>query len=532
MTNRYSYKYKDTSQSNNRSSIWSVPVVILLSLLLFTNGKADYITEPSQSQGTMSSARSGNEELVLQYLEAIQDNFSSETLLIPAMEDNSGQTFNNAVTAMAFILTGEKERAERILDFYAQRTDSFNQTLNYQNFFYSNQARGFFQNVDLSNDYYPFICDRWMGDNAWLLIAYKFYESEFGFGSKPLYSQVTSHLKNLLLDFYIDDPTGHGGFIRHGWRWGPRNSPNPVNDYKLHETDSLGNPIGHEEGNIDAYAALKLCGEDQKAEKVKEWIDYRMNVLSGNEGLPLDLFSWRSLAFCNRGLYYKLLVNVPENDPGFKKQVIFKGRQVTGFFSRDDINVNNIWLDGLGHMVCAFYSSGFPERGDYYNTQLDSLLINRVIGTVNCLAVPYTANTQGGYDWVDINKGFSSSCAWYIFAKHGFNPFTFDRNLPAGLQEGNSGKSDFKLLQNFPNPFNLSTTISFSVSKPLKVKIIIYDVLGNQIRKLYDGRTFTGTNEVTWNGTNNLAEIVSSGVYIYRISSGGEALNGKMILNK
>jgi hypothetical protein len=485
------------------------------------------------AQKSFCNLASGDEELVLKYLKNIQDYFSPDKYLITAMEDNSGQTFNNAVTAMAFVLTGEKERAERILDFYAARTDTSNQILNYQNFFYSGDARGFFQNVDLNNSYYPFICDRWMGDNAWLLIAYKFYEHEYGFSSKPFYTLIVLYLKDLLLDFYIDDPSGHGGFIRHGWRWGPRNSPDPVNDYQLHETDSLGNPIGHEEGNIDAYAALKLCGENEKAAMVKEWLDYRMNVLSGNDGLPLDLFSWRCLAFCKEGLYYKLLVNIPENDPGFKKNILFRGKNVTGFFSRDDISVDNIWLDGLGHMVCAFYSSGYADKGNFYSAQLDSFLINRIFGNSNSLAIPYTANTSGGYDWVDIMKGFSSSCAWYIFAKHGFNPFTFDKNLPTGInkQEESQGLN-LNLYQNYPNPFNLSTTITYSVTNLQQVEIVIFDILGNQVKKLFNGFALPGLNRIRWNGENNMAQIVNSGVYIYRIISGESVLSGKMVLNK
>ena len=130
-TDRYLNNFAEASEYNPRFSIRSMLVAVLWILLLFTPGKADYIAAPSQSHGTMSSAESGKEELVLQYLKAIQDNFSEENLLIPAMEDNSGQTFNNAVTAMAFILTGEKERAERILDFYAQRTDSCNLNCGY-----------------------------------------------------------------------------------------------------------------------------------------------------------------------------------------------------------------------------------------------------------------------------------------------------------------------------------------------------------------------------------------------------------------
>jgi hypothetical protein len=448
------------------------------------------------------------------------------------MEDNSGQTFNNAVTAMAFILSGEKERAERILDFYVNRTDTTNQILNYQNFFYNNEARGFFQNIDLTNSYTPFISDRWMGDNAWLLLAYKFYEQEYGFANKPGYENVTTLLKNLLIDFYIEDPSGHGGFVRHGWRWGPRNSPNPVNDYELHLTDSLGNPIGHEEGNIDAYAALKLCGENEKAEMIKEWIDYRMNQLGNSPGLPLDLFSWRSLAFIHEGLYYKLLVNVPENDPGFKKTVTFNGREATGFFSFDNPSVQNVWLDGTGHMVCAFFAAGNEERGNFYLSQLDSFLINRNINNSNSLALPYTADQTGGYDWVDITKGFSSSCAWYIFAQHGFNPFTLEINRPTIVEEENYEGLNFKLEQNYPNPFNPSTKIEFQIADFGLVSLKVYDVIGNEIATLINEEKPAGNYNVEFDVGANRRFALPSGIYFYVLIAGGKILSKKMCLIK
>jgi hypothetical protein len=479
-----------------------------------------------------------NEELVLNYLKSIQDNFSQNHWLVPAMEDNSGQTFNNALTAMAFILSNEKERAERILDFYATRTDSSNSIINKQNFFFNGQARGFFQNVDLNNSYNPFVCDRWMGDNVWLLFAYKFYEKQYGFSSKPLYTQVTVYIKNLLVDFYIDDPTGHGGFVRHGWRWGPRNSSTPQNDYQLHEFDQQGNPVGHEEGNIDAYAAFKLLGLDEKALKVKEWIDYRMTQL-GSSGLPLDLFSWRSLAFCNDGLYYKLLVNVPENDFGFKKVVNFNGKLAVGFFSRDDNTVNNVWLDGTGHMACAFYSSGFADKGDYYSAQLDSFLISRIIGGSISLALPYTANKTGGYDWVDITKGFSSACAWYIFAKHRFNPFTLTIIPPAKVDDEEPVKLNYNLEQNYPNPFNPNTKIRWQSQVSSWQTLKVYDILGNEIITLVDEYKNAGNYEVEFNpesqiGAGSIKNLPAgrqghaSGIYFYQLKVGNFVQTKKM----
>ena len=516
-------------------SLRQIIILLLVAECLFSDSISNNTFPHANTISNQSIIETSNQELVLQYLKDIQDNFSNDNWLVPAMEDNSGQTFNNAVTAMAFILTNEKERAERILDFYANRTDTANQNLNYQNFFYNGEARGFFQNIDLNNSYTPFISDRWMGDNAWLLLAYKYYEQEYGFISKPLYNSITVYLKNLLLDFYIDDPSGHGGFVQHGWRWGPRNSSNPVNDYRLHEYDSIGNPIGHEEGNIDAYAAFKLCGEFEKAEKIKEWLDYRMNELAGLPGLPLDLFSWRSLAFCHEGLYYKLLVNVPENDPGFKKQVTFLGREATGFFSFDDAAVQNVWLDGTGHMVCAFYSSGYSDKGNFYSSQLDSFLINRSFGISNSLAIPYTANQTGGYSWVDITKGFSSSCAWYIFAKYGFNPFTFEKNLPTSVIEDESKEINFNLDQNYPNPFNPTTRIKFTVSNVIAgeskqsklITLKVYDVLGKEVAILVNEEKPAGESEVEFNGIN-----LSGGIYFYQLKSESFVQTKKMVLLK
>ncbi len=484
-----------------------------------------------------------NVQSVLLYLKCIQDSYSTDKWLVPAMEDNSGQTFNNALTAMAFILTGEKERAERILNFYAGRADTLNTILNKQSFYYKGEARGFYQNVNLGGgSYSPFICDRWMGDNVWLLLAYKFYESKYGFAYKPLYELVTNSIKELLLDFYVDDPTGHGGFVRHGWRWGPRDSSVTRNDYKLHETDSQGKPVGHEEGNIDAYAVFKIMGETEKAAKIKEWIDYRMSELEKipNVSLPLDLYSWRSLAFTNDGDYYKNLVLVPENDPRFKKEILFNGKKATGFYSSAASDIQNVWLDGLGHMVCAFYAAGNSEKAEFYSSQLDSFLIARTIKGTSSLALPFTANTTGGYNWVDITKGFSSACAWYIFAKYAFNPFNFRTTGTGEIDNKESNNILFELKQNYPNPFNPNTKIKFSIpsvgaysNTPLRyITLNVYSVLGCEVATLVNREMSAGNYEVEFSSVGRDGSQLASGMYFYELRVGDFTSTKKMILVK
>ncbi len=97
--------------------------------------------------------------------------------------------------------------------------------------------------------------------------------------------------------------------------------------------------------------------------------------------------------------------------------------------------------------------------------------------------------------------------------------------------------SSFKLEQNFPNPFNPSTNIKFSLSKQSTVKIIIYDLTGRKIKTLIDGICTAGSFTVKWNGDNEFNSKVTSGIYFYSLIAGGIDKNKftsikKMILLK
>ncbi len=78
---------------------------------------------------------------------------------------------------------------------------------------------------------------------------------------------------------------------------------------------------------------------------------------------------------------------------------------------------------------------------------------------------------------------------------------------------------DYKLYNNFPNPFNPSTKIAFELPKASHVSLIIYDVIGREVAEIANQDYPAGYNVVTWNGLNRNGEQVSSGVYFYRIST-------------
>lgn len=90
----------------------------------------------------------------------------------------------------------------------------------------------------------------------------------------------------------------------------------------------------------------------------------------------------------------------------------------------------------------------------------------------------------------------------------------------------------FELAQNYPNPFNPSTEIRFSVPNSANVRLDVYDVTGRVVANLVSESLNAGNHRVTWNGRGFNGELVSSGVYLYRITAGSFVATKKMVLMK
>jgi hypothetical protein len=90
----------------------------------------------------------------------------------------------------------------------------------------------------------------------------------------------------------------------------------------------------------------------------------------------------------------------------------------------------------------------------------------------------------------------------------------------------------FALEQNYPNPFNPSTVIRFSLPQTASTKVVVYDMLGSEVRTLINNEYTAGNYEAVWDGRNNLGQSVSTGVYIYRIQAGTFISTKKMMLLK
>jgi len=92
--------------------------------------------------------------------------------------------------------------------------------------------------------------------------------------------------------------------------------------------------------------------------------------------------------------------------------------------------------------------------------------------------------------------------------------------------------ADFKLFPNYPNPFNPATTIKFTLPFETRVQIAIFDLSGRMVKVLIDRVMPAGEHFVTWDGTDESGNKVSSGVYIYRMYSDKFVDVKKMILTK
>ncbi len=90
----------------------------------------------------------------------------------------------------------------------------------------------------------------------------------------------------------------------------------------------------------------------------------------------------------------------------------------------------------------------------------------------------------------------------------------------------------FGLEQNFPNPFNPTTTIRFALDAKDHVLLTVFDVEGRRVATLADEVRSPGPHEVTWNGRNQAGHRVSTGIYFYRLQAGERRLTRKMILLK
>jgi len=108
-----------------------------------------------------------------------------------------------------------------------------------------------------------------------------------------------------------------------------------------------------------------------------------------------------------------------------------------------------------------------------------------------------------------------------------------ETRLPGSLAlKGTTLPMQFELSNNYPNPFNPVTHISFSLPTKSEVTLSVFNILGQQVKTLASGAFEAGRHEIVWDGTNEAGEHVTSGIYLYRLEAGNFLETKKMVLLK
>ncbi len=143
-----------------------------------------------------------------------------------------------------------------------------------------------------------------------------------------------------------------------------------------------------------------------------------------------------------------------------------------------------------------------------------------------------------GQSWQELNEGLSpyigiteamfapnDTTKIYLFT-HGFSVWSITRTTTS-IDDDSSLPKHITLHPNYPNPFNTTTVIGFSLPKAMPVSLDIYDILGRKVVRLFEGTSSPGEHSIPWDASG-----MSSGIYFYRLTAGDDVRVGQALLMK
>ncbi len=171
---------------------------------------------------------------------------------------------------------------------------------------------------------------------------------------------------------------------------------------------------------------------------------------------------------------------------------------------------------------------------------------NPLSGALVCLYKPEDVFERGitgtnGQVTLTVNPSSSDSNLYVTVTKHNFHPFEGVIGVVVGVPpETQTRPLTFSLSQNFPNPFNPTTTIRYTIpstgrlsadgGQPTAVTLRVYNLFGQRVRTLIDTQKQAGSYRVCWDGKDDGGKPVASGVYLYRIKAGEYSQTRKMVI--
>ncbi|MDO8550250.1 MAG: FlgD immunoglobulin-like domain containing protein, partial [Ignavibacteria bacterium] len=142
-------------------------------------------------------------------------------------------------------------------------------------------------------------------------------------------------------------------------------------------------------------------------------------------------------------------------------------------------------------------------------------------GFANLYAV--TGTTNQNYNFIQIDTLTGEGTVIGSVGYKNITGLTYIWDGVTSVEEDNTSviPTEFSLHQNYPNPFNPSTTIEFSLPVASKVKLTVYNILGEVVNVLIDNTLAAGLHSVNWNSTNKAGNKMVSGVYFFELKASG-----------
>lgn len=142
---------------------------------------------------------------------------------------------------------------------------------------------------------------------------------------------------------------------------------------------------------------------------------------------------------------------------------------------------------------------------------------------VNCAYTVITANKTCQYTHLSTINPLDTICNPIVIPGSLRTTCTSDAIIPRGRMQ---------LLQNVPNPFNPSTTITFEIAETGTVHLKVFDVKGHLVRTLLQGTQSAGLQSVVWDGKDNEGRVLAAGTYFYQLSSSEGTATRRTLLLK
>ncbi|MFC1539653.1 T9SS type A sorting domain-containing protein [Candidatus Latescibacterota bacterium] len=182
------------------------------------------------------------------------------------------------------------------------------------------------------------------------------------------------------------------------------------------------------------------------------------------------------------------------------------------------LSLSNIWNRDINDITFVVDNEKLPEWLSIKNTDTAVDILkgereNKIIVIFDVENAPINALAEIPYSFKD-SKG---------------NIWSYTVNVAAHT-DGSGMEAFDALYENYPNPFNPTTTIKYSLKENKHTKLVIYNSLGQVIRTLVHDVQDAGIHSVQWDGRDDNARHVSSGLYFYRLETGSFVKTQRMML--